>query len=93
MFLIDVFSSLFLFVFKLLFPLFSNPVLVTFCAILGLFIWLAVFVYKKIKRHTGLKSKGKDFWIFIGLCCLELFLVLYLFWYVFIHFWTYKLIK
>ncbi len=86
------FTSLFLVLFRLLFPLFQNPILLTFIAILGLVSCATYYLFQWIKRHKGFRSSGKPLFLFLGALCLELFLGLFWIWYVVIHFWTYKLL-
>lgn len=86
------FTSLFLVLFKLLFPLFQNPILLTFIAIFGLISYAAYALFQWIKGHRGFKSKGKPLAMFILAIAAEVFLILYWIWYVLVHFWTYKLL-
>ena len=91
--LFDWFTSLFLVFFKLLFPLFQNPVLLTFIAILVIETSLMYVLFQWIKRHKGFKSSGKQLFLFVASLFLELFLVVYWLWFVSIHFWTFRLLN
>ena len=87
------FNFFFIFLFKILFPLFQNPILLSFIAILVLVSGVIYFGFKWIRQHKGFKSSGKDLLVFILVLLIELYLVLFWLWFVLIHFWTYRLLN
>lgn len=79
-------EGLFKEIFKVLFTLIHNS-FITYIIILAVFVSLALYIWKLIKRPRV----GK--FVTILLILLEGLVCLYVFWFVFIHFHTYRFIK
>ena len=85
------FTTFFLILYSFFYPFFKNPVLATYVFILILIVFAAVKFYK-IVRSRSLKDQGiKSKLLFLISLIIELFLILMIIWYVFIHFNSYKL--
>jgi hypothetical protein len=86
-----LFTTIFLVLYSLLFPLFKKPVLVTYVVIFLLICWMAYKGYHQVRsrslRDKGIKAKG----VFLIYVLGEIMLILMIIWYVFVHFPTYKI--
>ena len=86
------FLTVFIGLFKLVSPLFYNPILTTYIVILCVVMGIVFFNYRWLKKSKGYKRKGAEFWVYMGSAILQVFSVFFLLWYVVIHFWTYRLV-
>ena len=90
---VSYFDGLFLNVFALFymlaFPLFKNPVLTSYVAILVMVLGFAWLNYRWIRRNKARAGK----WRYVGALALEAYLVVFLIWYIFTYFHTYRLVS
>ena len=88
-----IFTKTFDGLFYLLYPLLKNPILVTYVAILfvtGGFVWFFGLYLKKNKAKLRL---GNQKLLFRILFVLEGYLIVFLIWYIFVFFPTYRIFK
>ncbi|MBT5856280.1 hypothetical protein HOH87_06575 [bacterium] len=88
-----IFVAFFGLVFSLIWPLFKNPVLATYIGVFSLSSVAAYANYRWIKRHKAYQQKGTGALKYYLLVAAEVFLVLFIFWLLLVHFHTYRSIK
>ena len=88
-----IFTKTFEGLFALLYPLLKNPILVTYVAILfvtGAFVW---FFGRYLKKNKAKLKLGKQRVLFRFFFVLEGYLIIFLIWYIFVYFPTYRVFK
>ena len=83
----SIFIELFIVLYMVIKPLFSNPILTTYIMILALILGLNFLNYRFLKKSQSHHFK------FIAFLLTQSFLIAYLLWYIFIHFHSFKTMK
>jgi hypothetical protein len=90
-FLESLFLGTFFILYSLVYPIFKRPIFASYLVVLLIIMFIAFKLYKKVSVMTFKKTSLKNKIIFIGLLSVDVYLVLMIFWYVFIHFSSYKI--
>ena len=90
-FLESLFLGTFFILYSVVYPIFKRPIFASYLVVLLIIMFIAFKLYKKVSVMTFKKTSLKNKIIFIGLLSVDIYLVLMIFWYVFIHFSSYKI--
>ncbi|MEC8677313.1 MAG: hypothetical protein VXX85_00495, partial [Candidatus Margulisiibacteriota bacterium] len=77
--------------YSIVYPIFKRPIFASYLVVLLIIMFIAFKLYKKVSVMTFKKTSLKNKIIFIGLLSVDIYLILMIFWYVFIHFSSYKI--
>ena len=83
----SIFIEIFIILYMIIKPLFSNPILTTYVMILGLISGLNYLNYRFLKKSQSQNLK------FILFLLSQSFLIAYLLWFVLIHFHSFRTMK
>ena len=90
-FLESLFLGTFFVLYSVVYPIFKRPIFASYLVVLLIIMFIAFKLYKKVSVMTFKKTGLKNKIIFIGLLSVDIYLILMIFWYVFIHFSSYKI--
>ena len=90
-FLESLFLGTFFVLYSIVYPIFKRPIFASYLVVLLIIMFIAFKLYKKVSVMTFKKTSLKNKIIFIGLLSVDIYLILMIFWYVFIHFSSYKI--
>lgn len=90
-FLESLFLGTFFILYSVIYPIFKRPIFASYLVVLLIIMFIAFKLYKKVSVMTFKKTSLKNKLIFIALLALDIYLILMIFWYVFIHFSSYKI--
>ena len=90
-FLESLFLGTFFILYSVVYPIFKRPIFASYLVVLLIIMFIAFKLYKKVSVMTFKKTGLKNKIIFIGLWSVDIYLILMIFWYVFIHFSSYKI--
>jgi len=89
-FIQSLFLDIFVLFYMVLHPVFKNPVFATYVAILILFVVFTYLTFRWFQRQQRVRTKAWKYW---GMVVLQVYLIGFLFWYVFVYFHTYRTLK
>ena len=90
-FLTSLFYHTFSILYSIFFQLFKHPIFATYLFILVIMVIVTVKLYQYLRSNVGGKGSLKEQLRMLLLIVLELYLIGFIIWYLFIHFKTYRI--